>query len=930
MENDNQNTTQATFRSAWIFNLLLAVVFGVTITIVLFLSREISNETKLDSMRETAQHYSHAISTFRSFYSLNVVGKLQNTDITISNRYHEIEGAIPIPASMTIDLAKKLNESKANLSIHILSDYPFAGRESRIMPEVARNALEILRKQNKQIQSYEEIVQGPSEDRYFYATPMPMKAVCVTCHNAHPDSPKTDWKVGDIRGIQMIEITNPMRDDLNIRRYGELILFMLTTGLFAFIVIFLMGKRNRKAFQLLSDKSQELEAANRELSTHQEAVNQHAIVSSSDSKGNITYVNDKFCNISQYTKEELIGNNHRILKSEDLSDELYRTMWQTISSGKIWQGNLKNRAKDGSFFWVATTIVPFINEKGVPTGYIAIRTDITDRIHAEQELQEVNLHLEELVNSRTSELQKQKKLAEEANTAKSQFLANMSHEIRTPMNAILGMTYLALKTELTEKQKNLIEKAHFSAENLLVILNDILDISKIESGKLEMEDSIFNLTDIVAHSVNLIHDPAEKKSIQVKVQVHKDIPKMLVGDSLRLGQVLTNLVNNAVKFTEINGIITISAAIQEDEQDNVLLHLSVNDTGIGITKEQQSKLFESFSQVDSSTTRKYGGTGLGLMISKQITELMGGRIWVESIVGKGSTFHFTVRLKKLPATTRFEPITKQNRSVESIQKETNLQGVHLLLVEDNEINKELAIDLLTHQGIQVDCAENGAEALEMLKRTEYDGVLMDCQMPVMDGYEATQEIRTHKRFKNLPIIAMTANVMNEDVKRALESGMNDHIAKPVVPETLQATLAKWIQPHRQNFPPAEDLPVTSQSPTSSISLMALPGIDTNIGLKFTSHQEDFYKKLLIKFYQNNQNFEKLFNNALTIDLASARRQAHNLKSTADTLGMVKLKQTALQLEKACHEGSEDISIMLDAVIEQLSIVLTSLKETLNN
>ncbi|MGD8882843.1 MAG: PAS domain S-box protein, partial [Desulfobacterales bacterium] len=350
--------------------------------------------------------------------------------------------------------------------------------------------------------------------------------------------------------------------------------------------------------------------------------NSPASVVITDKNGTIEYVNPTFCKVTGYSEEEAIGNNPRVLKSGNLPESFYKHMWQTILSGNTWRGDFINRKKNGEEYWESASISPIKDSEGEITHFVAVKQDITERKHME----------EELIRARQA--------AEDANKAKGDFLANMSHEIRTPMNAVIGMAHLALKTDLSPKQRDYLKKIQTSANALLGIINDILDFSKIEAGKMDIETVDFNLEDVMDNLANLVTVKAqEKEDLEVLFNNNWQVPRLLIGDPLRLGQVLINLANNAVKFTD-SGEIVISSELLEQNEHRVTLKFSVRDTGIGLTEEQAGKLFQSFTQADTSTTRKYGGTGLGLAISKKLVNMMGGEIWVESEYGQGTTFSF--------------------------------------------------------------------------------------------------------------------------------------------------------------------------------------------------------------------------------------------------------------------------------------------------
>lgn len=399
-------------------------------------------------------------------------------------------------------------------------------------------------------------------------------------------------------------------------------------------------------------------------------------------------------------------------------------------------------------------------------------------------------HLQEKLKKDNEHLEILKERAEENSKVKSEFLANMSHEIRTPLNGIVGMSYLALNSNLNKKQKNYIQKIDNSARILLNILNDILDLSKIEAGKFTIEKVNFNLYHTIESSMDLVRFSAKEKGIRLKVNYQNNLPEELYGDNLRVSQVLINLLNNAVKFTEKGGVTLYVNSVSKNRY-----RFEVKDTGIGLKKEEQSRLFKAFSQADGSTTRNFGGTGLGLVISKELVELMDGEIWLESLYGVGSSFIFEIELESVKKNIHFDEImerreVKSNRDI-GFKNIDLLKGVKILLAEDNLINQEIILGLLESSKVEIDIASDGQEAVDKFRKKDYDIILMDIQMPVMDGYKATKIIRQEN--KEVAIIALTANAMREDLVKSMASGMNDHINKPVEVEKLYETILSHLR-----------------------------------------------------------------------------------------------------------------------------------------
>lgn len=777
-----------------------------------------------------------------------------------------------------------------------------------------------------------------------------------------------------------------------------------------------------------------------------------AIITIND-QGEIKSFNQGAQKLFQYKDSEVLGRNVKMLMPDpdhSQHDEYLRRYLTTKSPHIIGIGReVVGLKKDGTEFPMDLAVSQVnLHDRIIFTGIIR---DISPRKEFEAALIEA------------------KKLSDDANKSKSDFLANMSHEIRTPMNGILGLTHLAMNTELTPVQYDYLKKINRSSRNLLTIINDILDVSKIEAGKIDIEDIEFNLEKVLEGVADLFPE-IQEKGLDIHFNIQDEVPEWLIGDPGRISQVLTNLISNAAKFTE-KGQIIISLQVLEKTEEAINLEFSVKDSGIGLSQDQIDKLFKPFSQADTSTTRKFGGTGLGLTIAKKLTFLMGGDIHIESQLGKGSNFIFNVLLKpsqkenllaskssfenlrilviddspfmrdilmamlkslkfeatavsrfseglnelksamqgsspydlviidnKLPdavgaevcsqlknanpenetkvilisgfseqdilreiKTAEFhgflhKPLTrssllnmihqvlghkeakeKTQRTIEEPETESQdpIQGSQILLVEDNKINQLIALEFLRRAGAVVSVAENGQEALDTLSQgmVDYDIVLMDVQMPIMDGYRATREIRALPQFKNLPILAMTANASPEDREKALASGMNEHITKPINAIQLIKTLTRFVSAKSGFIPaPATNELMSDSSTKNEIknhqTLDPIPGLDLEDGLTRVGHNEELYKKLLIEFSRNKSDvLEKVITAVQKQDMDEAGQLLHSLKGVAGNIGAKDLAELSRQLEikvKNNNLDSEYESLMSPAK-QSLDLLIKGIK-----
>ncbi len=656
-----------------------------------------------------------------------------------------------------------------------------------------------------------------------------------------------------------------------------------------------------------------------------------------NTRSEIEYVNEAFVNITGYRKEDVIGQNPRILQSGKTTAETYKLMWATLKKGQIWQGEFVNLTHDGTEFIERAIITPIRDTYGHITHYIAIKEDITEKKRIAEELEEHRDRLEELVENRTSQLAETVVKADMANRAKSAFLANMSHEIRTPMSAIIGLTHLLRREQPRQDQLERLTKVENAADHLLAIINDILDLSKIEADKLVIENVEFNLQETIDAIQSLCREKLETGGLGWEVIID-GMPSWLIGDPTRLRQALINYVSNAIKFTE-RGTITLRVIKLVEDSNGVLARFEIEDTGIGIEPEPLASLFDAFCQADSSTTRKHGGTGLGLTITRRLVALMGGEVGIESEPGRGSLFWFTARFGNSSHKNRLSKPVFESGDAEQRLKQ-HYTGARILLAEDNEINREVAVSLLHSVGFKVDVVVNGREAVSKACTGDYDLVLMDVQMPEMDGLAATRLIRTKLADSvgntNIPILAMTANVFEEDRLACKDAGMNAFVGKPVKPDNLFSKLVEWL-PKPQNIKPekyhcfaapevvvSHDRVEVAQSADASVTEMA---VDPNALKRLLGEDRSTLLRILQKFVtQTELVLDEIESSHGQHDAKQLAFHAHKLKSSARAVGANHLSELCIGLETA---GKTDNWTGVDDLVAGLQPAIESVRGYVN-
>lgn len=964
---------------------------------------KISIENKTAYMTSKATLIINNLKDIRSYYTKNVIKKVKlDEHIKIDYDHEDKKNTIPLPATLVHDLSKIIPED--NMQIKMYSNYPFPNRKNRVLDNYEKESLAWLI--NNPHAVHTKTVMEDNK-KYFVVSVADVfyDSSCVTCHNTRTDTPKNDWKAGDVRGV--LQVKMPFKQEFILSNKQTIIILSIFVLLIVILSIHyaLMALQRKKEHlaqeenlrKIVEDKTASLESSNKLLNEYKKAVDISAIVSKTDKRGFITYINEEFTKVSKYSQEELIGKSHNIVRHEDMSDEIFEDLWKTIKSKRIWKGNITNKAKDGSTYYVASTIVPILNYENEIEEFLAIRLDITDIVHAQIK-------------------------AQRADTAKSTFLANMSHEVRTPLNAIIGFSDILSKSKSLDtqssKQANIIQS---SATSLLSIINDILDISKIESGNFDLSIEESDLYYINEHVVELFSKKAMEKHIKLVFNIDHKIPMCVKTDGLRLRQVISNLLSNAIKFTPNHGVVQLDIKLNKQIEDNkASIHFEVSDSGIGIPKEKLNSIFKPFIQVDHKSNREFQGTGLGLSICSHIISSLGSRIQIESEIGSGSKFFFDLEfetcnntmhtnkdylshlnfivpyqsnnlylyikkylpifgtINKKDATNNiyvYSCINKAHDTVKEFrakypnkptlllfdydedigkfQLEENERAIALpfyasklndalqelkdcsknikeeirshevqnayegkiLVAEDNLANQELISYILQSLNVQFKIASNGQEVVDEYKiNNDYDLILMDINMPILDGVKAFNKIREHEEQSSInktPIIALTANAIKGDKEKFLNIGMDDYLSKPINTNELKEKFNKYLNMKIDSSSKAS----VSQNSKNEVLKLDLDAISEKIGVSQS------IAKLIVNKFKNDmhndlEEFEIIINSGNIIEI---NKKAHYIKNSCLNVNLTSVCELLQKLEDENieHKQCKEIFYILKSQIENI-------------